>query len=190
MTEEKGFSLKKGWLLIALAALVAVLGLLVYRDLSLEIPVPPASEEGQSHVEIQQIEVERQFDGDLWRLKAPITVQQGEETEVRSADIRVVTSAGEKLDLRTPRGHFDQDMEGGRLERPEGRMSGEGFSYDWQAGRADWDGRERQWKLSGGVLLEGRGLTMEARSGTLLPGGNVRLEEEVRVQWRYDAPDD
>lgn len=190
MTGKKGFSLNKGWLWAGMVGLAAVLGLLLYRDLSLEIPVPPVSEDGESRMEIEQIEVERQFDGDLWRLKAPVTVRQGEETEVRSADILVVTPAGEKLDLRTPRAQFDQAMEAGQLDSPEGRMTGDGFAYDWQAGSAEWDGRERQWKLSGGVRIEGKGLGMEARSGTLLPGGKIRLEEEVRVQWRYATPDD
>lgn len=184
---KNGSSLKKKGLWFVAVLLAVAFGVVLYRDLSLVVPLPSSPQGGESHMEIEEIDMERLFEGDRWHLTAPLTVREGEETLIMSADINVVTASGDTWVLRSPRVHFDEAMEKGHLKLPEGTVEGAGFTYQWKAGKADWDGLERVWSLSGGFHVEGKTYVMEARSGTIFPAGMVRLEEEVTVRWRSDT---
>lgn len=190
MDKKTGFALKTRWFWLVAVLIAAVFALLLYRDLSLEIPLQPSPEGEKSHMEIEEIDLERLFNGDRWHLTAPLTIREGEETVIRSADINVVTVSGDRWVLQSPRAYFDETMEKGHLDRPRGTVEGETFSYRWLAGEAAWDGVERIWHLSGGFHVQGSTYEMEARSGTISPEGIVRLEEEVTVRWRSDTLND
>lgn len=190
LDDKPGFFRKIRWFWLVPVLVAVIFGLQLHRDLSLEIPLSPSPEGGESHMEIEEINIERFFGGDSWHLKAPLTIREGEDTVMLSADIRVATVSGDRWTLLSPRAHFDETMEKGLLEVPQGAVEGDGYNYRWRAGKANWEGRERIWSLSEGVKVEGKTYVMEARSGTIFPGGQVRLDEEVTVRWRSDIPND
>lgn len=171
---------RRNVILVLLCLGIAVAGFVLWRDLSLPERV---RETAKTQVLIQDLELEREVSGDLFRVHAmEARKMQDERIEASSLDIRANLAGGGQWQLKALSGSLEPGGEI-RLSRVIASKPGKGTNLDITAEEALWNTEERQWDFEEGVRLRQGILSAGANQGTADPNGRVTLLGEAWATW-------
>lgn len=171
---------RRNVILVLLCLGIVVTGFVLWRDLSLP---ERARETAKTQVLIQNLELEREISGDLFRIHAmEARKMQDERIEASSLDVGANLAGGGKWQLKAISGSLEPDGQI-RLSSVFASNPGKGTSLDITAKEALWNPGTRQWSFEEGVLLRHGILAAGANRGMANPNGRVTLLGEAWATW-------
>lgn len=166
--------------LLVLSLLIVVAGYVLWRDLTLP---QRAREAEKTEILVQNLELEREISGDIFRFKAKeARKMQGERIEAFSLDVGATLSGKENWELRSVSGSLEPQGEI-RLSEVFARNLRKGENLDIEAKQILWNPQKREWNFDGGVLVRQGSLKAGGTSGTAAPDGHVTLSGEAWATW-------
>lgn len=171
---------RRNVILVLLCLGIVVAGFVLWRDLSLP---ERARETAKTQVLIQNLELEREISGDIFRIRAmEARKMQDERIEASSLDVRASLSGGGQWQLKAVSGSLEPGGEI-RLSSVFASKPGKGMNLDITAKEALWNPEQRQWDFEEGVLLRQGILSAGANRGMADPSGRVTLLGEAWATW-------
>ena len=165
--------------------LVLLLGLLVaaavlWRDLSLP---ERAREKAQTQLVVDDLEMEREISGDLFKIRASqARKMQDGLIEASSLDIHAFLSGEGDWKLNAVSGKLE-NKGAILLSEVSAKHVGDGLDMDVKAPIASWDPESRIWQFDGPVTITQGSLSAGGSKGKAKPGGLVTLSGEAWATW-------
>jgi hypothetical protein len=167
--------------LLALSVVAALGAFVLWRDLSLP---ERARQTAKTQVLIENLQLEREISGDLFRVQAKEARKlQDERVEASSLDVDANLRSGDRWQMRAASGSLETHGEI-RLSDVFATNLRKGPDLDLEAKTVRWNPERRRWDLEGGITLRQGDMRAGGNSGMADPNGRVTLSGEAWATWQ------
>ncbi len=173
---------RKNLVIGGIILLVLLWGALLYRDMRLG--VEEHEDYGTSEIVLRGLDLEREVSGDLWTLHAERAERYDKLNRLESIRVTLKTANGDAWLMEAPEGTVTHDGSEIRLIDPSGQRKDETRPLSWTAPVALWDGETERWFFPEGLTFWNENIEVEGVTGTLDPGGRIRLEKGATASWK------
>ena len=171
---------RKRIIIFLATAIVAVLGLYLWRDLRLSaksaIPVPD--------IVVENIEVKRTIDGKDWILLSPKVEHKDGIVQAISLDV-TITDKQQKTHLLSKTGTFSRSNNNITLYNASGVLKqGKGAGYKMTSGKVDYNYSQKKWFFADNLCINDEKMEISAPSGYFdTNSGECVLSGRGRITW-------
>lgn len=153
---------RKRIIIFLATAIIAVLGLYLWRDLRLSaksgIPVPD--------IVVENIEVKRTIDGKDWILLSPKVEHKDGIVQAVSLDVTIIDKLKEETHILSEKGTFSRANNNITLYKANGTLiQAKGASYMMTSGKVDYDYSQKKWFFADNLRINNEKMEISAPSG-------------------------
>lgn len=161
--------------------IIAVLGAYLWRDLHLgdnysDVRIPD--------VVVENIEVEREISGKMWKFISPRVEHKDGVIYAQSLDITITESDDAQSKIYAADGVFYRESSNLSLNEAKGVYNKGDKSYTLASGVASYDAALELWSYTGGVELSDGAVVANAADGRYnMKNGDCLLSGDSMVRW-------
>ncbi|MBQ7263925.1 MAG: hypothetical protein IJR14_09440 [Synergistaceae bacterium] len=172
----------KIWLCVLFLGLV-VLVRYAMRDMRLDVDILREGLARAPGVLMEEIRMEREISGDLWKIKIPWLERQGERISIRSLDVRRQAHEAGDWYLFGTEGVWSNDVKAATLRGLLGTIEASGRVWNLEGPRLDWTDGAGELTFPEGLTLYDAELMLSAPVASMDEAGSILLERGGRILW-------
>ncbi|MBQ9565676.1 MAG: hypothetical protein IJU98_08830 [Synergistaceae bacterium] len=162
---------------------VAVLVRYAMRDMRLDVDLLRESLTRMPGLIVENVQLERVVSGDLWRVRVPYLERDGEETSVRSLDIRRQLQEGGEWYFFGAKGVYNEKERAAQVRGLVGTLETADRVWNLESPELQWDEAEKDFLFPRGLTLYDDEFLLNTSEASMDAGGNILLEKGGLLQW-------
>lgn len=154
------------------------------RDMRLDVDILREGLMRMPGMAMENIRMEREVSGDLWRVDVPWLEQQGVGVSLRSLDIRRQLRDGGEWSFFGAEGVYSHDLKAARVRGLMGTLEASGRVWNLESPSLNWAEASGDFTFPEGLTLYDEEFLLVTSEASMDASGAVLLEKGGSIQWK------